>query len=119
MVGIGLMGLGTSVSFSQNYPNTPIRIVTVAAGGGADLLARLIGQGITSPLDRHVVADNRGEMSSSRLELSPKHHRMAPHCFYMAATFGCRDSCKITSHSIRLRISPQLPWRQTRPMFSS
>src|SRR5689334_13705741 len=51
--------LGCAPAFSQDFPSKPVRIVTVAAGGGADLTARVIAQGISSPLGQPVVVDNR------------------------------------------------------------
>ena len=44
---------------AQSYPLKPIRIVTSPAGGGTDLLARLVAQGISGPLGQQVVVDNR------------------------------------------------------------
>ena len=42
------------------YPSKPIRVVLpVAAGGGTDTLARLIGQGLLERWGRQVVVDNR------------------------------------------------------------
>ncbi len=55
---LGLMVLGDAV-YGQSYPNKPIRIVTGAAGGAADLSARLIAQGISGPLGQQVIVDNR------------------------------------------------------------
>ena len=51
--------LGTGLVFSQNYPTRPIHLVTPEVGGGADLVARLIAQGIGGPLGQPVVVDNR------------------------------------------------------------
>ena len=45
---------------AQKYPNRPIRMVTpFAAGGGSDLLARLIGPPLTEVLGQPIVVDNR------------------------------------------------------------
>ena len=44
---------------SQPYPNHMIRIVTAAAGGGSDFVARLISQGIAPSLGQPVVIENR------------------------------------------------------------
>ena len=44
----------------QDYPSKPIRIVTAAAGGGSDFMARQIAQGISGPLGQPVIVENRG-----------------------------------------------------------
>ena len=54
-----LTGLGAGVVLGQDYPNKPIRIVVGAVGGGNDFAARLIAQGMSSPLGQQVIVDNR------------------------------------------------------------
>jgi tripartite-type tricarboxylate transporter receptor subunit TctC len=45
---------------AQNYPNKPIRmVVTMPAGGGTDVIARIIGQKLTESWGQPVVVDNR------------------------------------------------------------
>src|SRR6516162_5089714 len=45
---------------AQAYPTRPVRlIVAVAPGGGADILARLIGQWLSERLGQQLVIDNR------------------------------------------------------------
>ena len=56
----GMMVLASGIVAGQNYPNKPVRIVTIEPGGGGDLAARLIAQGLTASLGRQVVVDNRG-----------------------------------------------------------
>jgi tripartite-type tricarboxylate transporter receptor subunit TctC len=51
---------GVTVAHGQNYPLKPVRIVTGGVGGGADLISRLIAQGISEPLGQPVIVDNRG-----------------------------------------------------------
>ncbi len=51
--------LATGAAWGQNYPNRPIRIVSAEVGGGADFVARLVGEGITSALGQQVVIENR------------------------------------------------------------
>ena len=59
MFTVGLMVLGVGVVYGQNYPTKPIRIFTSAAGGGNDLIARLLAQGLTGPLGQPVIVENR------------------------------------------------------------
>src|SRR5262245_21477922 len=43
----------------QDFPNRPIRIVTVTPGSGSDFTSRIVGQGITGPIGQPVIIDNR------------------------------------------------------------
>lgn len=53
--------LGTAVAQAQNYPSRPITIVvTTAAGGGIDLIARTIGQRLSESLGQTVIIENKG-----------------------------------------------------------
>ena len=56
----GLMILGAALVSAQDYPNKPLRIVTAAAGGGSDFVARQVAQGLSGPLGQQVIVDNRG-----------------------------------------------------------
>ena len=64
--GLTLTGAGTAGAQSTTtagapaFPAKPIRIVTSDAGGGSDVIVRVIAQGITGPLGQQVVVDNRG-----------------------------------------------------------
>src|SRR5262249_4455464 len=44
---------------AQDYPAKPVRLVTAEVGGGHDLTARLIAQGLTTNLGQQFVVDNR------------------------------------------------------------
>ena len=48
------------VALAQAYPNKPITmIVPFPAGGTTDILARIVGQGLTTELGQSVVVDNK------------------------------------------------------------
>ena len=63
-VSVCMIALGVSMAAGQDYPNKPVRIITSAAGGGADLMARLIAQALTGSLGQQVVVENRGGVAS-------------------------------------------------------
>ena len=72
MLSVGLMALGTGVVRGQEYPSKTIRIITAAAGGGADFTARLIAQGLSASLGQPVVVDNRtGILASEAVSKAP------------------------------------------------
>jgi tripartite-type tricarboxylate transporter receptor subunit TctC len=49
-----------AVAFAQAYPTRPVHMVVgFAAGGGADIMARLIGQALAERLGQQIVIDNR------------------------------------------------------------
>jgi tripartite-type tricarboxylate transporter receptor subunit TctC len=54
-----VMSASATVASAQHYPDKPLRIVTSEAGGGNDLQARLIAQGLTLALGQQVVVENR------------------------------------------------------------
>jgi tripartite-type tricarboxylate transporter receptor subunit TctC len=60
LVGAVLWLMGTAISVAQDYPNHTIKIIVpTGAGGITDLLARMIGNSISSQLGQAVVVDNR------------------------------------------------------------
>ena len=48
-----------NVVVAQSFPARPIRIVTSDAGGGSDIVARAIAQGISVPFGQPVIVENR------------------------------------------------------------
>jgi tripartite-type tricarboxylate transporter receptor subunit TctC len=73
---LAVLLLSTAV-FAQDYPNKPIKVVVpYAAGGGADILARLVGQQLGERLKQPVIVENKGGGSNtigmSTVATSPK-----------------------------------------------
>ena len=63
-VGAGKLAIGVIVlvagsALAQQYPVKPVRLFTSDVGGGSDLAARIIAQGISAPLGQQVVVENR------------------------------------------------------------
>jgi tripartite-type tricarboxylate transporter receptor subunit TctC len=52
--------VASRIAWAQAYPSRPVRlIVGTAAGGGADILARVVGQWLSERLGRPFVIENR------------------------------------------------------------
>jgi tripartite-type tricarboxylate transporter receptor subunit TctC len=56
---VAAAGLASTAAAAQdNWPDRPIRLlVPVAAGGGIDLMARLLAEGLSRQLPQRVTAD--------------------------------------------------------------
>ena len=55
--------LSATTAVAAGYPEKPIRLVTVEAGGSSDFVTRIIALGLTEQLGKQVVVDNRGGAS--------------------------------------------------------
>jgi tripartite-type tricarboxylate transporter receptor subunit TctC len=56
-----LLGAAAGFSHAQTYPSKPIRmIVPGPAGGGTDIIARIVGEGLIKQFGQTVIIDNRG-----------------------------------------------------------
>ena len=64
IISVGMMVLSAGALFSQDFPSRPIRIVTSQPGGGNDIAARIIAQGISGPLGQAVIVENRPNIAS-------------------------------------------------------
>jgi tripartite-type tricarboxylate transporter receptor subunit TctC len=59
MFAMCVLSLASAAAFCQAFPTKPLRVMTTAVGGGNDLLARLVANGISGPLGQPVVVENR------------------------------------------------------------
>ncbi len=53
------MGCALLPAHAQHFPSKPLRMLTAEPGGGSDLTARIIAQGLSASLGQGVVVDNR------------------------------------------------------------
>src|SRR5215207_3965600 len=61
-----MLACGATLAVAQEYPTKPIRvIVPYAAGGGVDILARLVGQQLSERFKQPVVVENQGGGSNT------------------------------------------------------
>jgi tripartite-type tricarboxylate transporter receptor subunit TctC len=65
-VAIGLLNLMLAPSVAQNWPQRPIRmIVPFPAGGGTDVVARMVAKSLSERLQQPVIVENRGGANGS------------------------------------------------------
>lgn len=74
---IALLACLAPRAWTQDFPSKPLKvIVPYAAGGGADILARLVGQELSARLKQSVVVENKGGASNTigmaAVALAPK-----------------------------------------------
>ncbi len=58
-IAITLLTTSAPVTFAQNFPTKPIRMVTSGVGSGTDFAARLTAMGLARGIDQQVIIDNR------------------------------------------------------------
>ena len=59
MIGAAVAAVGAGVASAQTYPTKTVRILAPDIGGGADVVARIIGQGLSAALGHQFVIENR------------------------------------------------------------
>src|SRR5262249_41721909 len=69
---------GARIARAQSYPSRPVRlIVGLAAGGGQDIVARLMGQWLVERLGRQFIVENRpgasGNLALEAVAHAPPH----------------------------------------------
>ncbi len=118
IAGVSLLMLCSvsSVAFAQTYPTKPVRfVITFAAGGPADIVARLLGGKLTELWKQQVIVDNRG--GANGIVGTEMVARSAPDGYTMLYVN--------TSFTINASFYPQLPFDpvkdfvQVTPMASS
>src|SRR5262245_2306643 len=84
------------------YPTKPIRmLVGFPAGGGADVIARILGPRLSEALGQQIIVDNRpGAGSAIASEMAAK----APADGYTLVSIG-------SSHAVNAALYPKLPYR--------
>ncbi len=59
-IAVALLGISAAPAEEQSYPARPIRIIVpFAAGGGVDLVARVIAKNLSDQLGQNVIVENR------------------------------------------------------------
>jgi tripartite-type tricarboxylate transporter receptor subunit TctC len=130
LIAAAVAAVVTSVAQAQEvYPSKPVRIVSPAAGGGSDFVARLIAPRLSEALGQPVIVDNRGSIAAEIAAKAPPdgytlHVNGSPlwllPLLRAASWDPLRDfvpiTMAVTSPSI-LAVHPSLPVRTTRELI--
>jgi tripartite-type tricarboxylate transporter receptor subunit TctC len=100
-VAVGSLLLTGQLALAQAYPSRPVRLVApFSAGGGADTVARLIGQKMSELLAQQIIVDNRpGAGNLIGTELVAK-----------AVPDGYTIMIAINNHAINAALHRKLPY---------
>src|SRR5262249_238656 len=55
----GLIAMSIGAASGQNFPNRPVRIITLAVGSASDFVARFLAERLTSNLGQPVIVENQ------------------------------------------------------------
>jgi tripartite-type tricarboxylate transporter receptor subunit TctC len=66
------LAIFSTPTFAQDqYPSKVVRLITPAAGGNADIIARFVSVGLTEALGQQVIVDNRGAIAPGIVAKAP------------------------------------------------
>ena len=104
-IATGIVAIAQAASAADNYPSRPVRlIVPNAAGGNADLVGRIVAEGLTARLGVQCIVDNRpGASSVIGTELAAKAAPDGYTILLVATTFAVNPSliAKLPYDSLR------------------
>jgi tripartite-type tricarboxylate transporter receptor subunit TctC len=60
MLYVTLTFAGITIATAQQFPTRPLRFITAEAGGGADFVARIVGQYLGQSIGQQVIVENQG-----------------------------------------------------------
>ena len=131
--GSSTLMLGIAPASTQNFPTRSVRIITGGAGGGNDIAARLIADGLTMSFGQQVIVDNRpsgfipGETVAKAkpdgytIVLSGRSHWIAPLTVDKPPYDSLKDFATVTlpaSTPNVLAVHPSLPVKSVKDLIA-